>query len=386
MLCGLSQNLTQFVGARVLQGVFGTMMLPVGRLLLMRTSDRSDMARLINLSMMPQMIAPLVGPALGGYLTTYWSWAWVFYLNVPVGLLGVFFVLRFLPNPRAEVSRPFDLYGIVINGLAMTSLLYGLDRISQPGEDWRPPAGLLVVGLGFGFMAVRHALSHPHPAVSLSTLKYKTFVISGFTGGTMVRMPIRAVPFILPIMFQVGFGMTAFLSGLTLLVMTAADMALKPMLVRTLRRYGFRKVLEVSAMTLAISVALCALMTATTPLWAIFILVGLVGLTRSYAMSGTVTLMADVPVEELGPSTTLTNVMIQITGALAITFSAIIMNASAAIRGAKAVGAFDCRVALLIVAAFALLSVLSFRKLAADAGADMAGGGPGQPTLEPVAD
>jgi hypothetical protein len=382
VLCGLSQNLWEFIGARALQAAAATLMAPVGNLVLLRTTQKKDLVSAIAISTTPGLVAPVIGPAIGGFIVTFMSWPWIFFLNIPIAIVGVTLALRFIPDLRGDQRRPFDWIGFGSTGGALAAVIYGLDRISAPGGDRWAPTALIVAGLALGVFAVRHSRRARHPLISLAVLRFRTFSTSALTGGTLVRTPFRAMGFILPLMFQIGLGMTAFKSGLLLLAYNGGDLLLKSIANQTLRRFGFRRSLAVTAVLTAGATASWTLFTRGTPFWAIFVVLVASGAARSVLMTGLVSItFADVPAEEIGAATVLSNVLNQTTGAVAIAIAAIVLNLSAASSGEPAgrLGLQDCRVALLVMAVIGLMSLPSFLRLPPDAGAEVSGHRPRSP-------
>jgi len=374
-LCGFSHTLPEFIGARILQALAATLMTPVGNLVLLRSTAKKDLVTAIAISTTPGLVAPVIGPAIGGFIVTFVDWPWIFYLNIPIAIVGVALALRYIPNLKGEAPRPFDWRGFALTGAALGTFIYGLDRISAQGVDWRWPAALIVAGLGLGLLAIRHSRRARHPLLSLEPLKIATFRTSALTGGMLVRIPFRALGFILPLLFQVTLGMSAFQSGLLILGYNGGDLLLKSIANQTLRRTGFRRALAVTAVLTALATAAWTSFEPGTPFWVIFAVLAVSGMARSVLMTAIVSMtFADVPHEELGGATVLSNVLNQTTGAVAIGLGAMILNLSSAARGAAGhVGLGDCRVALAIMALIGLSSVPSFLRLRHDAGAEVSG-------------
>ena len=174
MLCGASNSLWQFVGARILQGVGGAMMSPVGRIMVLRMTEKVHLVRVMNFITVPGLIGPVLGPPLGGFLTTYASWRWIFYLNVPIGIAGITMAAIYIRNIAPAPTRPFDLIGFLLNGVTMASLMFGLDIVAGPGSNWQLGGLMIVLGLAVGVVAARHALRAEHPLVDVRALKVKT--------------------------------------------------------------------------------------------------------------------------------------------------------------------------------------------------------------------
>lgn len=376
-LCGFSHNLGEFVGARALQALFATLMTPVGNLVLLRSTEKKDLITVLAISTTPGLVAPVIGPAVGGFIVTFVAWPWVFFLNVPIAAVGVLCVLRFIPNLRGQKSRPFDWPGFLLTGASLAAVIYGLDRITAPGGlGWRASAALIAAGLGVGVLAVRHSRRAAHPLVSLWPLGLVTFRTIALTGGNLVRIPFRALGFILPLLFQVGLHMSAFQSGLLLLGYNGGDLLLKSVAGRVLRATGFRAALVLGAAITALATAGWTLFSTATPFWAIFGVLTLSGAARSVLFTGMVSLVfADVPHERIGDATVLSNLFNQTTGAVAIGLSVVVLNLSALARGASVgqTSLADCRVALVVMALIGLASLPWFLRLPRDAGAEVSG-------------
>ena len=374
-LCGISQNLPEFIAARVLQALAATLMAPVGNLVLFRSTEKKDLVAAVAISTTPGLVAPVIGPAIGGFIVTFLQWPWIFYLNIPIAMAGVALALRYIPDLKAAERRPFDWIGFGLTGTALGAFIYGLDRISAPGSGWGWPAASIVLGLGLGVLAIRHSRRATHPLLSLEPLKIATFRASSLTGGMLIRIPFRALGFTLPLMFQVALGMSAFQSGLLVLGYNGGDLLLKSIANQALRRMGFRGALTITATLSALATLSWIAFGPSTPFWAIFLVLVLSGMARSILMTAMVSMtFADVPHKEIGAATVLSNVLSQTTGAVAIGLAALILNLSSAARGAAGhVGLADCRLVLAIMSLVGLLSVLSFRRLPHDAGAEVSG-------------
>ena len=378
MLCGLSHDLWSFVGARVLQALAATLMVPVGNLVLLRSTERKDLVSVMAISTTPALIAPVLGPPLGGFLITFLSWPWVFFLNLPIGLLGVVLVLRYIPNLKSADRRPFDGFGFAVTGLALACLIYGLDRISAQVGDRRLAVGLVVLGLGLGAWAIRHARRHPFPIAPLHALRHPTFAIANLTGGALARIQFRALGFILPLMFQVGLGMSAFASGILLLGYNGGDLALKAVATQTLRVVGFRTALVASGVLTGLGAMVLVTLTPMTPFWIIFVILLVAGAVRSIMFTAVVSMSyADVPAEEIGGATVLNTMLSNITSAVGVSSAAVVLNLSGAARG-EALGRLtlaDFRVALVAMGVVGLAAVVFYLGLSKDAGAEVSGHG-----------
>ena len=341
------------------------MMSPVGRIVVLRTTEKTHLVRIMNFISVPGLIGPVLGPPVGGFLTTFASWRWIFYLNVPIGILGIALAYHFIRNLDAAARRPFDGAGFLLNGFAMASLMYGLDVVAGPGSNWRLGGLLIAGGLALGVVAARHALSANHPLVDLRALKVKTYAVVN-SGGSMFRMSMAAPTFLLPLFFQVGLGMSAFLSGMLILAHASGDLGVKVITTRTLRRYGFRTVLIASAALFAAFILACVFFTARTPALVILAVLFVGGSVRSLQMTSLSSLQfADIPPAEITGASTLSGVNQQLVRGLGVAMAAVVVNLAIAARGGQAgvPSLVDFRVGFVATAAVALCSILWYLPL-----------------------
>ena len=376
VLCAFSHSLWEFVGARVLQASFATLMVPVGRLVLLRATDRQNLISVINIQTIPSLTAPMIGPALGGFIVTFVAWPWIFLLNIPIGLIGAAAVMAYIPNLPVAERRPFDFTGFWLSGGAVGCLIWGADRLGARDADWRLAGGLILAGLALGVWAVAHMRRAAHPIVPLEALRIRAFTVTTLTGGFLMRIAIRAIGFILPLMFQVGLGMSAFVSGLLVLGLNGGDLILKTVATRGLRLFGFWWVMVVGAVATAAAVGAAAFFTAMTPLWIMFATVFAMGMFRSLLFTGMVTLsFAETPEEDMSGAIVISNMAQQTTGALGVSLSALLMNLTATARGGPQtpLGLIDCRIAMAAAAVVSLASVAWFWGLPRDVGSEVRG-------------
>jgi EmrB/QacA subfamily drug resistance transporter len=373
LLCAISQNVLEFTAARVLQGVGGALMVPVGRLTVVRTTDKKQLMQAINTITWPGVVAPLIGPPLGGFITTYGSWRWIFLLNLPVCLLALAAVLKWVPNLRSADRRPFDMTGLALSGLALTAIGYGADMASQPGTNPLVGAGIIAAGFGLGCVAFCHARRKRHPLIDVTTLNIPTFSVTVVTG-TLTRIGIGAVPYLLPLMFQIGFGLSAFKSGLLLIVSAVGNLGMKALTTPILRRYGFKRVAIVDCVVGGVFAIACGLLTPESPLMWILLVVFVYGVTRSMQFAMLAMLAyADVPPEQTSAANTLWNAAYQMSIGLGIAFGALALRVAAAFNRNDASGAqgftlHDFRFAFLCAGGLMIVSMYGYIKLARDAG------------------
>jgi EmrB/QacA subfamily drug resistance transporter len=375
MLCGVTNSTLELTAARVLQGVGGAMMVPVGRLVLLRSIDRSELVRAISYLTTPAILGPILGPPVGGLITTYLSWRWVFFLNVPVGVLGIVLVSLLIEDSKPESIPPLDWMGFILTGLSLTSLMYGFDLLAHPGAGWPVTLMFLAIGLCVGYAAIAHARRHKDPLIDLTLLKIATFRVN-MTGGSVFRLTAGAMPFILPMMLQVGFGMSAFNSGLITFAGGLGSFFNKMSTGPILRRFGYRTTFVVNAAIASAFIGVCALFTASTPVLIMFALLGIGGFFRSLQFTALNSVVfADIPAAQMSAGTSVSSMMQQLTNGLGIAFAAIALHAFHVLHGGNAAPLVpaDFQASLLALACLSLASIPFFWRMDPAAGAAVTG-------------
>ncbi len=378
ILCGQSTGLWEFTGARILQGASAALMSPVGRLAVLRTTSKKELVQAIALITWPGLIAPVVGPPLGGFIATYGSWRWIFFLNVPIGLIGMVLVARYVPNLRSDERRPFDVSGFLLMAFALGTILYALEAAGHGSANWFLIVSVFALGLAAGTFAIRHAGRKPHPLLDLSIFRIPTFSATALTGGSVFRLTSGAMPYLLPLLFQIGFGLSAVSAGLLVLAYAAGNLGMKVVTTRILRMFGFRRVLVFNGMLAAASILACAFLAPATPQWAVMTVLFVAGCLRSMQLTCINTLMfADVPDRQKSSATTLSVMSHQLSMSIGIAIGALILSLSADLRGAAAgdLAVFDFRVAIVAMAALAAVSIVRFVAIDPAAGAEVSGHG-----------
>ena len=373
LLCGRARGLQELIAFRILQGLGGAMMVPVGRLLLLRGVAKRDMLSAMAWLTMPALLGPVTGPPLGGLLTDLFSWRAVFWINVPIGLLGVVLAAWKIPPVAPGRPGPPDLAGLALTGLALAAVMFGLETVGRhvvPGwMSW----GALLLGLAAAGLAVRHCRRVARPAVDLGLFRIATFRDPA-VAGSLFRTGAGAVPFLIPVMLQIGFGMSATESGFVSFATALGAFAMKPLVRPLLRRAGFRRVLMVNGVIAAAGVAALALLGPGWPRLAIFALLAAGGLARSLQFTALNTLaFADVPPERMSAATALYGTLQQLTPALGVVLATATLEVSQALAGREALMPADFSAGFLVAAAVVLASVPLHARLARDAGSEVSG-------------
>ena len=370
--CAVSGSLYQFVLARILEGMGGAMMTPVGRLVLVRSVDRRELINAMVWVTLPALIGPLIGPALGGFITTYISWHWIFLINIPIGLIGIVLATIFIEDVRAESPDPFDPLGAVLAGLGIGGLVFGGSLL---GLNFLPTGvvlGLIALGAASAYAYVLHARRTPAPVLDLSLLAIPTMRVA-VVGGFVYRSGIGAMPFLLPLLLQLGFDLTPFQSGLITLSNVVGAMGMKTVIPIILRRFGFRRVLVVNALVSATLVAACATFTPGVSFaWIVGVLI-VGGFFRSLEFTSLNTIAyAAVDNRRMSRATSLVAVAQQVSISVGVAIGALAVDLTLWARGHATITAADFQPAYLTIAVIAACGFFVFARLPANAGAELA--------------
>jgi EmrB/QacA subfamily drug resistance transporter len=376
MLCGASQTLTQFTLMRILQGVGGAMMVPVGRLIVLRTTPKDKLTEAIAYITWPGLTALVVGPPLGGFITTYASWHWIFFLNLPLGVIALVLTLLWVENVRRGDKHAFDWLTFLLAGFASAGAVYGMEKLGSEGAQWQVPGAILALSLMSGAAAIFAA--HRNPATSLidlESMKLKTYSLSVY-GASAFRIAVSVLPFLLPLMFQIAFGLNAFHSGLYLLALFAGDLTMKAFVIQTLRRFGFRRILIVNGIITALSMALFALLTPATPVFLVVLVLFLHGAFRSMQFTCMTTLAySEVPPERMSRANGFLSAVMQLSMGMGVAVGAITLRLVAHAHGHSAAlpQLQDFHIAILFMAVLVLGPVFDSLALPPNAGAMTSG-------------
>lgn len=376
ILCGLSSTLSQFVGARIIQGCGAAMMTPVGRLTLFRSVERREIVRAMAYLTIPALVGPILGPPLGGFISTYFHWRWNFWINVPVGVAGAILATLYIPDIRDENVAAFDSKGFLLSGLGLSSLIFGLTVIGRGSIPRDLNLGLIASGAILVALYIRHALTFAKPILDLRLLRIRTFWAS-VAGGFLFRIGVGATPFLLPLMLQLGFGMTPFQSGLTTFVATAGALVMKSTAAWVLGRFGFKTSLIFNGLLSCAFLALNGWFTPATPQALLLIALFVGGFFRSLQFTALNALAyADMESADLSKATSFSAVVQQLalSSGVAVAAAAVETARRFSPGGELSSGVFPP--AFFVVAAISAASTLIFLGLPDDAGATLAGRAP----------
>ncbi len=377
LACGFSSSLGGFVVSRFVQGMGGAMMVPVGRLVLLKSVEKHELVKVLSYLTMPALFGPILGPPLGGFISTYLDWRWIFFVNVPIGLVGWTLAGRFVPQIVEDARAPLDRLGFVLSGVGLSALTLGAAALGQRLMS-TTTALACVVGGAIGVATyVAHAQRWSRegrvPVLDFRFLKVRTY-FAGVVGGSLFRIGVGATPFLLPLMLQLGFGFTALQSGLLTCSSAAAAMFMKTLATRILKGFGFRTVLSANALIAATTIVGYGVFTRTTP---IAMMVGVLlfgGFFRSLQFTSLNALSyADIDKRDMGGASGLANVAQQLSLSTGVTLGAGVLEAVARAGGRIDVATGDFRIAFLVVGLVSASSFLVIRRLPANAGDAVSG-------------
>jgi MFS family permease len=369
--CAVSNSLIAFVASRFLQGIGGAMMTPVGRLVLIRATPKSELVGAMAWLTIPALVGPLIGPPVGGFITTYFSWHWIFLINVPIGVAGILLATKFLPETPVGKTPPLDLIGLVLSGLAASGVVFGLSVISLPALPPMVGAATIAIGIVSGALYFLHAKRADHPLLALSLFRNQVFRTS-VVGGSIFRIGIGAVPFLLPLMLQLGFGMTPFQSGMITFVTALGAMGMKFATTWVFRTFGFRRVLMTGSVVTAATIAVYGFFTPATPIALMMALIFIGGFIRSMFFTGVNAFAyAEISTEDTSKATPIVAVAQQLSIALGVALAGGILEVQTKLHGELLLS--DFHLAFFVVAGISALAALAFVRLSPDAGSAVSG-------------
>jgi EmrB/QacA subfamily drug resistance transporter len=363
-LCGISSNIHLLVLCRILQGCGGAMMVPVGRLTLVRTFAKSELIRAMSFVAIPGLIGPMLGPIAGGLIVGYLHWRVIFFINIPVGLFGLYLVYRLLPDYRKKRSDPLDVIGLVLFGSGIGLLSYVLEVFGEHRLSWPAIVGLLLISavllIGYGLRATRT----PFPLLRLSLFRIRTFRAS-VSGSYFTRLGIGGIPFLFPLLYQMGLGFTPIQSGLLMVPQAVAAMSLKMAMPGILRHLGYRRVLISNTIILGLLIILFSTIGVGTPIWLIVAQLFVYGFFTSLQYTSMNTLVyADVTEEQASSASTIASTTQQ----MAISFGVAVASLATAffipnLHTTAPEMIHGIHEAFLVLGAWTILSAIVFREL-----------------------
>lgn len=375
LACASARSLEHLIMARAVQGIGGAMMVPVGRLIVLRSVPKANMVDALAYLSIPALMAPMIGPPIGGFVTTYFDWRWIFWINLPIGLLGLALAQRYMPNIRAETTRRMDWTGFALAGPGVGALISG---VTLAGTDvvalWFAQS-LVAAGFVLLVFYVRHALRVAEPLLDLRLLKLATFRTS-VVGGGLFRLGTGAIPFLLPLMLQVGFGLTPFQSGMITFAGAFGAILMKFAARPLLRRFGFRQVLTYNALICSGMLGLYALFTPETPHLVIALVLLAGGFFRSLQFTClNASAFADVDEKEMSGATAMVAVAQQLFLSTGVAMAAFILETLRALGPGGELTPGDFSLAFLVVAGLTGLAAVMHGRLPRDAGRQVSGHG-----------
>ncbi|GAA4805983.1 MFS transporter [Olivibacter ginsenosidimutans] len=379
--CGLCRNLPLFVLARICQGTAGALMVPVGRLIVLKNTEKKDLVDAIGYIAWAGLMGPILGPVLGGFFTTYLSWHWIFFINIPFGLLALWLTHQYIPAMNAENKRPLDKIGFIISGLGLSGIMVGTEMIGNSNGEYTKPGLVLLLSFALMGISVWHSKKTAYPLIDYTTLKIKTFAVTVYSG-TITRMVINVAPFILPLMLQLGFGLNPFHAGLLYMANMLGSMSMKPPAIWITRRFNFRTVLIGNGLILTAITFTISFLSISTPLWLVGLVFFISGMTRSLQFTSLNTLAyADIPAEGLSNANTLYNTAQQMALGMGIALGAVTLHLASTFH--QTIGNYqmtDFRLALRMISLLSFLSLLEYFKIKPTDGSNLRG-----ITITPVA-
>jgi EmrB/QacA subfamily drug resistance transporter len=375
LLCAASTTLEAFVISRFLQGIGGAMMVPVGRLVLMRAIPKHDYVAALNYLTVPALLGPVTGPALGGAITLYFHWRYIFIINIPIGILGLYLVLRHIPDIRETGMPAFDMRGFALSGLGLSVLMLGFSALGGHLLPLPVATACIVAGFVTLLLYVRHARRTAHPVLDLRLLKLATFW-NGVVAGSVFRAGLGATPFLLPLLFQLGFGLDPLQSGLLTCTTAIGAMFIKTLTVFILRRFGFRTVLSINGVAASLVVMAFGLFSSTTPHSIIALVLLLSGCLRSLQFTALNAIsFADIAPEKMSQAASFSSMAQRLSQSAGIAAGAYLLQLSSNAQGHASIVAADFWPAFVGIGLVSALAPLLHLRLPPQAGIEVSGHG-----------
>lgn len=366
--CAASQSIAQLVVSRVVQGLAGAMMVPVGRIILLRKIPKTELLKAMAFLSLPALLGPIIGPPLGGFLVTYASWHWIFLINIPVGILGICLIMYYIKDDYPVTAPRLDWIGFILSAVSLAALVSGFEAMGHQSMSWSELSILVGVGLACGLLYIWHAKRVDYPIIDLSLLRTPTFAISTL-GGNLCRFGVGASPFLLAILLQVGFGLSPFSAGMITFTSAVGAMIMKFVASPIIQRFGFKRVLVVNALLTAVFIALCGLFRADTPIWIMTTILVIGGFFRSLQFTAVNTLTyADLGSKDMSRASSFAAMAQQLGISLGVACAAVTLNLSMSLRGGSELALVDIIWGFVAIGLITAASAISFSRLPADAG------------------
>ena len=371
--CALSQDIGELILARVAQGIGGAMMVPVGRLVLLRQVPKSELVSAMSYLTIPALMAPILGPPVGGFIVTYLSWRWIFLINVPIGILGYGLVTRFIRDSGGSPQQNFDLGGWMLLGFGLAGLVFGFENLGKHVLPAELPPIAVALGIVLLGLYVRHARLDAAPIMRLTLLKIATFRAS-VTGGSLFRIGVGSFSLLMPMMLQLGFGMSALASGMITFASALGALVMKTLAQRLVRRFGFRNLLTWNTVIAGLSLVVCGFFSPQTSHWFIIGFLLVAGFFRSLEFTCVNTLaFADVDEADMSQATSFSSTAQQLALSVGVGVASQVLNLSLSLRHGSSLAVPDFTAAFCVVGVLSLTSLFSFLRLKPDAGANVSG-------------
>ena len=371
--CGFTHTLWQLVLARFAQGAAGATLAPVGRLVLLRTTPKTELVGAMSVLTMPALLGPVIGPVIGGAIVTFADWRWIFFLNLPIAVMGLLLVWKHVPDVREQAAPRVDIPGIILTGLGLAALIFGFENLGRDALSPLAVAGLFAIGIASLSAYAWHAGHTPHAVVQLSIFRKATFRAS-VVGGAFMRVAMGANPFLLAMLLQVAFGMSAFAAGLMTFISAVGALLMKTAAPPILRRFGFRTVLLVNAVIVGLSFMAYAAFRPDWPHWAIMAVLGFGGFFRSLQFTSLNGMAyAEIETEEMSRAATTSSMVQQLVQSIGIGLSASLLHTMMTLQGATRLTAEVVSPAFIVVGLVTMVSMFWFVRLPSDAGDEMNG-------------
>jgi len=374
--CAVAVNLPMLTGARVLQGIGGAMMVPVGRLVVLRSTAKPELVKAIAYLTWPALVAPVFAPTVGGLLSTYATWRWIFLINVPLGIVGLLVAVRVVPDARAAEPARLDRWGVTLSAVGIAALVVGMEGLGAPSPEWPLVVTALAAALTALTGAVLYLLRARSPLLDLRILRIQTYRAAAIGGSVFRAVISSAIPFLLALFFQIGFGWTAARAGLVVMALFLGNVLIKPATTPLMRRFGIRTTMIVAVLASAACLVGIAFLQPRTPLPVLLAVLLANGIFRSVGLTTYNTLaFADVDAERMSHANPLFATLQELGAGLGVAVAALLVRLGGQVAAPLGMGAADgpFRVAFILLVVVLAVPLIEALLLARAAGAAVTG-------------